>query len=97
MGSELPIVVEFKSELCFLCILMKPVIAAVALEHRDTFAFAKLDVNNELQKTSEYHIRGTPTYIVFKDGEMIGTFVGAMSSSKLVRQILGILGIEETE
>ena len=76
---------------------MKPVVTAVALEYRDTFTFAKLDVNTQPEKTIEYHIRGTPTYIVFKDGEMIGRFIGAMPSTKLVENILGTLGIEETE
>lgn len=76
---------------------MKPVVTAVALEYRDTFTFARLDVNTQPEKTVEYHIRGTPTYIVFKDGEMIDGFVGAMPSTKLVENILSILGIEETE
>jgi thioredoxin 1 len=76
---------------------MKPVVAGVALEYRDTFTFAKLDVNTQPQKTREYNIRGTPTYIVFRDGEIAGAFVGAMPSAKLVEQILGILGIKETE
>lgn len=76
---------------------MKPVVTAVALEYRDTFTFAKLDVNTQEEKTTEYHILGTPTYIVFRDGEVVGRFVGAMPSTKLVERILGILEIEETE
>ena len=76
---------------------MKPVVTAVALEYRDTFTFAKLDVNTQEEKPFEYQIRGTPTYIVFRDGEMVGRFIGAMPSTKLVARILEILGIEETE
>ncbi len=76
---------------------MKPVVTAVALEYRDTFTFAKLDVNTQLEKTEAYNIRGTPTYIVFRDGEIAGAFVGAMPSDALVERILGILEIEETE
>ncbi len=76
---------------------MKPVVTAVALEYRDTFTFAKLDVNTQPQKTREYNIRGTPTYIVFRDGEIAGAFSGALPSNVLVERILGILGIEETE
>ncbi|MCG9130832.1 hypothetical protein J5I95_04030 [Candidatus Poribacteria bacterium] len=76
---------------------MKPVVTAVALEYRDTFTFARLDVNTQPEKTVAYYIRGTPTYIVFKDGEMIDQFIGAMPSTKLVGNILGALGIEETE
>ena len=76
---------------------MKPVVTAVALEYRDTFTFAKLDVNTQPQKTREYNIRGTPTYIVFRDGEIAGAFSGALPSNVLVERILGILEIEETE
>lgn len=76
---------------------MKPVVTAVALEYRDTFTFAKLDVNTQQQKTREYNIRGTPTYIVFREGEIAGAFSGAMSKGTLVERIIGILGMEETE
>lgn len=76
---------------------MKPVVTSVAFKYRDTFTFAKLDVNTQPEKTREYNIRGTPTYIVFRDGDIAGAFVGAMPSAKLVERILGILEVEETE
>lgn len=76
---------------------MRPVVAEVALEYRETFSFVKLDVNTQREKTLEYRIRGTPTYIVFKDGEIVGGFVGAMPKAELVQRILGILEIEDTE
>ncbi|MCE2415468.1 thioredoxin fold domain-containing protein [Candidatus Poribacteria bacterium] len=76
---------------------MRPVVAAVALEYRDVFSFVKLDVRTQPDKTTEYNIRGTPTYIVFRDGEMVEGFVGAMPKAELVKRILGILEIEETE
>lgn len=76
---------------------MRPVVAEVALEYRDVFSFVKLDVITQRQKTAEYHIRGTPTYIVFRDGEIVEGFVGAMPKAELVKRILGILEIEETE
>lgn len=76
---------------------MKPVVTGVALEYRDIFTFAKLDVNTQPEKTHEYNIRGTPTYIVFSDGEIAGAFVGLKSRDALVERILGILEIDETE
>ena len=72
-------------------------VAAVALEYRDVFSFVKLDVNTQPEKTAEYHIRGTPTYIVFKDGELVQGFAGAMPKAELVQRILGSLEIEETK
>ncbi len=76
---------------------MRPVVAEVALEYRDTFSFVKLDVITQRIKTAEYHIRGTPTYIVFKDGKVIDQLLGAMPKAELVEGILGVLGIEATE
>lgn len=77
--------------------MMRPVVAEVALEYRDIFSFAKLDVRTQPEKTAEYGIRGTPTYIVFRDGERVQRFVGAMPKAELVKRILGILEIAETE
>ena len=77
--------------------MMRPVVAEVALEYRETFSFVKLDVNTQPEKTAEYRIRGTPTYIVFKDGELVQGFAGAMPKAELVQRILGSLEIEETE
>ncbi|MDE0688091.1 MAG: thioredoxin domain-containing protein [Candidatus Poribacteria bacterium] len=76
---------------------MRPVVAEVALEYRDVFSFVKLDVRTQPEKTTEYRIRGTPTYIVFRDGEMVEGFDGAMPKAELVQSILGILEIDETE
>lgn len=76
---------------------MRPVVAAVALEYRDVFSFVKLDVRTQPEKTVEYRIRGTPTYMVFKDGELVQGFAGAMPKVELVQHILGILEIAESE
>ena len=76
---------------------MRPVVAEVALEYREVFSFVKLDVNTQPEKTAEYRIRGTPTYIVFKEGELVQGFAGAMPKAELVQRILGILEVEETE
>ncbi len=76
---------------------MRPVVAEVALEYRDVFSFVKLDVRTQPEKTGEYNIRGTPTYIVFRDGEIVQGFVGAMPKAELVQRIFGTLEIDETE
>ena len=76
---------------------MRPVVAEVALEYREIFSFVKLDVITERRKTAEYRISGTPTYIIFRDGEIVKGFRGAMPKAELVKQILGSLEIEETQ
>ena len=77
--------------------MMRPVVAEVAREYREIFSFVKLDVNTQREKKDEYGIRGTPTYIVFKDGEIVQSFLGAMPKDELVQRILEILGISDTE
>ena len=77
--------------------MMRPVVAEVALEYRDVFSFAKLDVRTQPEKTTEYRIRGTPTYIVFRDGRIVQGFAGVMPKAELVQRILESLEIEETQ
>ena len=66
---------------------MVPVVAEIALENRNTFAVAKLDVYESRQTTRKYQIRATPTYIVFQDGEIVGRFRGAMPKAQLLQNI----------
>ena len=75
---------------------MRPVVSEIALEFRDIFAVAKLDVNENRVKTAEYRIRGTPTYILFYEGKIATTIHGAMSKNRLVERILvGLISVIE--
>lgn len=67
---------------------MKPVVSEIAVEFRDAFVVAKLDVNDNPIKTSEYQIRGTPTYKLFYKGNVVSTIIGAMPKERLVERIL---------
>ncbi len=67
---------------------MKPVVSEIALEYRDVFAVAKLDVNENPIKTAEYGIRGTPTYVLLYEGKVVTTILGAMPKDKLTKRIL---------
>lgn len=66
---------------------MRPVVSQVALTYRDDFAVAKLDVNLYPNKTEEYHIRATPTFILFYKGKIVTAMVGAMTIKTLVDRI----------
>ncbi len=67
---------------------MKPVVSEIAVEFRDVFVVAKLDVNDNPIKTAEYQIRGTPTYKLFYEGNVVRTILGAMPKERLVERIL---------
>ena len=87
-GVKLPILVEFESDSCIYCILMRPVISKIALEYRDTFVIAKLEINRNPAKAIAYRIRGTPTYILFYKGKTVKTILGAMQETRLVKWVL---------
>ena len=91
LDAELPVVVEFWAEWCPFCRQMKPVVKEVASEHSETFTIARLDIEANRQTTGTYGIQGIPTYLVFRDGEVVGRLVGAMPKASFVSGILGLL------
>ena len=91
LDAELPVVVEFWAEWCPFCRQMKPVVEAVASEHSETFTIARLDIEANRQTTGTYGIQGIPTYLVFRDGEVVGRLVGAMPKASFVSGILELL------
>ena len=91
LDAELPVVLEFEADWCPFCRQMKPIVASVALEHRNTFIIGKLDIDENRQTTEKYQVRGIPTYIVFRDGAVVGRFAGAMPKEVFVQRILNAL------
>lgn len=70
---------------------MKPTVDAVASEHRETFIIAQLDIDKNRETAAEYGGQGIPAYIIFRDGEVVGKFVGAMPQAEFVQKIFDIL------
>ena len=70
---------------------MEPVVSEVGLEHQDTFTIARIDLDENNEIPQKYQIRATPTYIVFRDGEVIERFTGAMSKEKFLENILNAI------
>ena len=66
---------------------MKPTVDAVASEHREHFIVARLDIDNNPKTLKEYGVHSIPTYIVFRDSEVIGQFVGALPKADFVQRI----------
>jgi thioredoxin 1 len=91
LNAELPVVLEFEADWCPFCRQMKPIVESVALEHRDTFIIGKLDIDENLQTTEAYKVKGIPTYVVFRNGAEVGRFVGAMPKEHFIQQILKAL------
>lgn len=74
---------------------MVPVVAEIALENKDKFVVAKLDIDESPQKAQEYNaIRVRPTFVVFQDGEMVERFRGVTPKAEFVQKVLDAIDVE---
>ena len=82
--SEKPILVDYWAEWCGPCKMIAPVLEEVAEDLSDKVLIGKLNVDENSQTPPKYGIRGIPTLMLFKNGEVVGTQVGAISKNDLV-------------
>ena len=85
--SDKPILVDYWAEWCGPCKMIAPVLEEVAEELSDKVLIGKLNVDENSQTPPKYGIRGIPTLMLFKNGEAVGTQVGAVSKSDLIKFI----------
>lgn len=81
--SNLPIVVDIYADWCGPCKMYAPIFAEVAIKNWDKFNFIKLDSEKNLFFSSKYQIRGIPTTLIFKNGQLIKNQSGLMNADQL--------------
>ena len=81
--SGKPVVVDFWAEWCGPCKMIAPVLEELADEYGEKLKVCKMDVDANPDTAPKYGIRGIPTLILFNNGDVAGTKVGALSKSQL--------------
>ncbi|MDR3605589.1 MAG: thioredoxin [Desulfomonilaceae bacterium] len=83
LKSEVPALVDFWAAWCGPCRTVGPVVEELAGEYKDKVKVAKLNVDDNKQTPSKYGVKGIPTLILFKNGQVVDQIVGAVPKNKI--------------
>ena len=83
LQAGLPVLVDYWAEWCGPCKMIAPVLDDVAKEYAGKLKVAKLNVDQNQATAQKYNIRGIPTLLLFKNGNVEATKIGAVSKTQL--------------
>ena len=90
-SSTTPILVDFWAEWCGPCKMIAQILSEVADEYAGKIKICKVDVDSNPETAAKFNVRGIPTLLVFKNGTVEATKVGALSKSQLVEFVDGLV------
>ena len=83
LGADKPVLVDYWAEWCGPCKMIAPILEEIADEYGERIKVCKMDIDANQGTPPKYGIRGIPTLMLFKNGEVEATKVGALSKNQL--------------